>query len=124
MHTSLGFSGTTSANIEEESDGNRPAGQIYSGFCSSCGWRMLSGWEIGPQQNRLANQNKGLAISSVGSNIWHGGGRRCNHRLWSTNAQHVLLQPCKYLGEGSRRNEAHIILSACIQSPVMLVNVL
>jgi len=35
---------------------------------------MLSGWEIGPQQNRLANQNKGLAISSVGSNIWHGGG--------------------------------------------------
>ena len=85
---------------------------------------MLSGWEIGPQQNRLANQNKGLAISSVGSNIWHGGGRRCNHRLWSTNAQHVLLQSCKYLGEGSRRNEAHIILSACIQSPVMLVNVL
>jgi hypothetical protein len=26
---------------------------------------MLSGWEIGPQKNRLANQNKGLAISSV-----------------------------------------------------------
>jgi len=74
MHASLGISGTISANIEEESDGNGPAGQIYSGFSSSCGWRMLSRWEIGPQKNRLANQNKGLAISSVGSNIWHGGG--------------------------------------------------
>jgi len=52
--------------------GNRNKQQQHSLF-SQASWGRPR-WEIGPQKNRLANQNKGLAISSVGSNIWHGGG--------------------------------------------------
>lgn len=110
----------TSSMEYAESHGNRRAGQIHSVFRSCCGWWLLAWWEIGCTKIRLANQNKGLVISSVGSSIWHGGRRRCKHWLWGTNDKHIWSSLAGIwsrlrlhaIWERSQKNEEQTMLSA------------